>query len=142
MTKICKIEVCQGSESLKKHYAEHPERASRHSEFMKSIRHAGNFKKGVPSWNKGKELPKRSGENHHNWKGGTTRPSKLERVKFQQSIQQLVFQRDDYTCQICDQHGGYLQVDHIKSWAKHPELRLELDNCRTLCMACHYYLTF
>ena len=26
-----------------------------------------------------------------------------------------VFQRDNYTCQMCDQYGGYLEVDHIKS---------------------------
>ena len=43
---------------------------------------------------------------------------------------------------MCDQVGGSLSVDHIKSWANYPELRFREDNCRTLCMACHYYITF
>jgi len=45
--------------------------------------------------------------------------------------------RDDYVCQICFVRGGVLQVDHIKPWAKFPELRLELTNGRTLCVSCH-----
>lgn len=76
------------------------------------------------------------------WKGGVTPESKLERRKFQQAVQPLVFKRDSYTCQMCNQVGGYLQVDHIKSWADYPDLRFDLDNCRTLCMACHYFVTF
>jgi 5-methylcytosine-specific restriction endonuclease McrA len=50
---------------------------------------------------------------------------------------EAVFKRDDYTCQMCDQHGGYLEVDHIKSWSQYPELRLAIDNGRTLCRPCH-----
>lgn len=29
-----------------------------------------HFKKGQPSWNKGKKFPQRSGDKHPNWKGG------------------------------------------------------------------------
>ena len=82
------------------------------------------------------------GAEHHNWKGGITSEDKKLRSKFQQYTQQLVFQRDNYTCQICDAYGSPIQVDHIKSWAKYPELRFDMTNCRTLCMACHYYITF
>lgn len=73
---------------------------------------------------------------------GVTAESRLERVKFRKTIQPLVLARDNFTCQFCDQYGGYLQVDHIKGWADYPELRFEMNNCRTLCMACHYYITF
>lgn len=48
-----------------------------------------------------------------------------------------VFSRDDFTCQICYIKGYRLHADHIKSWAKYPELRFELSNGRTLCEACH-----
>lgn len=48
-----------------------------------------------------------------------------------------VFARDDYTCQLCGIRGGYIEADHIKSFAKHPELRFELSNGRTLCRPCH-----
>ena len=48
-----------------------------------------------------------------------------------------VFQRDDFTCQGCGKRGGFLHADHIKNFAHHPELRLELSNGRTLCVPCH-----
>lgn len=68
--------------------------------------------------------------------------SKRERGRFRREMQKKVFERDNYTCQICGERGGDLQVDHIQSWADYPELRFKMDNCRTVCMSCHYYLTF
>lgn len=95
---------------------------------------------------RGKPLPnrkgKKAGPEHWNWQGGITAPNDRDRVKFKRSTLKKVLVRDDYTCQVCSQRGGYLQVDHIKSWKDYPQLRFDLDNCRTLCMACHYYVTF
>lgn len=48
-----------------------------------------------------------------------------------------VFERDDYSCQVCRVRGGYLEADHIKPWAYFPDLRFELSNGRTLCRPCH-----
>lgn len=48
-----------------------------------------------------------------------------------------VFERDNYTCQICGIRGVYLEADHIKPFAYFPELRLTLENGRTLCRPCH-----
>lgn len=86
--------------------------------------------------------PSTFGETHWNWKGGISSEDKKERLKFRNTMHQLILARDNYTCQVCDQYGGSLQIDHIKKWSEHPDLRFEIDNCRTLCMACHYYVTF
>jgi hypothetical protein len=82
------------------------------------------------------------GSNNPRWKGGITSASRAERIKFRLTMQKLVFERDGYTCVECKVSGNALQVDHIKSWAKHPELRFTMDNCQTLCMKCHYKKTF
>lgn len=154
-----------------KFYAENPDRPKRRVSPEKRAALKGrrmntghtHFKKGFTPWNKGtKGLMKawnrgipmsddmrdklsraHIGKRPWNKVGdGITAKSKAERVRFRETLQALVFQRDDYTCQICDHNGGNIQVDHIKSWTDHPELRFELTNCRTLCMACHYYVTF
>lgn len=48
-----------------------------------------------------------------------------------------IYERDDYTCQFCGERGVELNADHIKPFARFPELRLSLDNGRTLCVICH-----
>lgn len=51
---------------------------------------------------------------------------------------EAVFKRDNYTCRFCKRpKGGNLQADHIKPFAIYPELRLSIDNGRTLCGECH-----
>lgn len=76
------------------------------------------------------------------WKGGITPFNRLERIRFQHSMQKQVFERDNYTCQMCGKRGVDLQVDHIQPWKDFIELRFSMDNCRTLCAKCHYKITF
>ena len=120
---------------------------------MKGRHPRSEFKKGttpwnkgtiglIKAWNKGKKMPSMVGENNPNWKGGITTDDRKERVRFRKTVQMRIFARDNYTCQVCDEYGANIHVDHIKSWAEYPELRFEESNCRTLCMACHYYVTF
>jgi hypothetical protein len=49
----------------------------------------------------------------------------------------LVFERDDYTCQMCGERGKELNAHHIKKWPECIELRTELKNGITLCKECH-----
>ena len=84
----------------------------------------------------------KKGKDHWNWQGGISSKNDLERARFKQIVQKKVLERDNYTCQMCDERGGYLQVDHIQSWSEYVELRFDMKNLRTLCMDCHYLVTF
>lgn len=48
-----------------------------------------------------------------------------------------VYERDQWTCQICSQVGGKLEADHIKPFSLFPELIFNINNGRTLCKGCH-----
>lgn len=126
------------------------------------------FKKGCASFNKGKtfsletrrkmsEIAKGrifsletrrklseavKGNKSYSWKGGVTPESKIQRNKFRQTILTQVLERDNYTCQICGKRGVNLHVDHIQPWAEYVEGRFDMNNCRTLCVSCHYEVTW
>ena len=79
-----------------------------------------------------------TGSKHGNWKGGIT----PENVSIRKSIKykqwrELVFERDDYTCQDCGQKGYSLRAHHIHDFASNNNLRLDIDNGITLCDKCH-----
>jgi ribosomal protein L37AE/L43A len=83
-------------------------------------------------------LPKpKYGKDHPNWTGGGTKRHRLMGRKKYILWRTAVFMKDDYTCQKCGARGKYMQADHIKPWAKYPELRYAIDNGRTLCVECH-----
>jgi hypothetical protein len=95
-------------------------------------------KNAVPAWNKGKSFPQFQGENSVNWKGGITAVNQRIRTSAPyRNWRKKVFERDNYTCQECKGSGVTLQADHIKPFAFFPELRLVIENGRTLCVLCH-----
>lgn len=114
---------------------------------------SGQFKKGEISWHKGKtgvysketiekfrqsHVGKLTKEKNPRWKGGITSENHKIRSSFEYNCwRRAVFERDKYTCIWCGQIGGKLQADHIKPFALFPELRLAIDNGRTLCKKCH-----
>jgi len=78
------------------------------------------------------------GEKNYNWKDGISRTnSHLRKLSEYKEWRKWVFERDNFTCQICKKRGGKLNADHIRPFATFPELRLELSNGRTLCIPCH-----
>ena len=79
------------------------------------------------------------GDKCHFWRGGLTDENRGHRNSVYYALwREKVFERDNWTCQICNVRGGViLNADHIKPWSKFPELRFELSNGRTLCLDCH-----
>jgi 5-methylcytosine-specific restriction endonuclease McrA len=84
----------------------------------------------------------RKDSSNPNWRGGKTE----ERQKLMSQIEykewrESIYNRDNYTCQMCGTRGGPLEADHIKPWFLYPEFRYDLTNGRTLCRSCHRSLT-
>ncbi len=113
------------------------------------------FARGQTPWNKGKQ----------NWRAGyrhsdETKCRMSEALKRDQATcvtpehyrirrsteyrlwRKAVFERDNYTCQMCGARSVAgkrvrLEADHILPFAFYPDKRFDLDNGRTLCESCH-----
>ncbi len=73
------------------------------------------------------------------WKGFTTPENKRLVASPEYKIwQQTVFKRDNFTCQLCNDHGCPLAAHHIYPKAKYPDRVLDVDNGVTLCNLCHH----
>lgn len=118
-------------------------------------------KMGRVSWNKGEKSPIECREckqsflvypyevregrrycsrpcmNKHRDQGKTDAAKKIRMSRPYRAWRIAVFERDHYTCVHCYKRGGILNADHIKPFAKFPELRLDISNGRTLCEPCH-----
>jgi hypothetical protein len=101
--------------------------------------------KGRTVWNKGKPVLKTRGKNHWKWKGGITEINHKIKLSLEYKLwRKSVFERDNYTCQVCKykshtsiNNKSDIQVHHIKPFAYFPNLRLEITNGITLCISCH-----
>jgi rubrerythrin len=79
------------------------------------------------------------GEKNVNWKGGVTPLNeKIRKSPTYKEWRKAVFERDNYTCQMCGKKGGKLHAHHIRLFSEYPELRFEVNNGLTLCKnPCH-----
>ena len=78
------------------------------------------------------------GKGNPNWKGGTygtERHKLMGRIEYS-NWRKAVFERDNYTCVLCNKKGGNLIGDHIKPYYTNPELVFDVNNGRTLCQDC------
>ena len=80
------------------------------------------------------------GNNHPNWVDGGKHEDYLNHLRKTpewKSWREQVFQRDDYTCQLCGEKGIELHPHHIKQKCDFPDLIFEVANGITLCRDCH-----
>jgi len=93
------------------------------------------------------------GSKNGNWKGGSNRPlAKLIRESYKYRMwRSAIFERDNWTCQTCNERGCRLEAHHIKRFARilkdsnitsvEQSLACDelwmIDNGVTLCLGCH-----
>ena len=110
-------------------------------------------RKGSLAGNK-KKSERMQGSNHWNWRGGITELNHRIRNCFKyRQWRSDIFQRDNFTCVLCNKRGGWLEVDHFPKMfsAIIREYRIEsfeqaieceelwsINNGRTLCEKCHH----
>ena len=96
----------------------------------------------IKLWQDPEYRKKRTGPNHHWWKGGITKRqealARALRVELRKWAK-AVLERDNYICQECGQRFEkvFLHAHHIKSISKYPSLVLDISNGITLCKKCH-----
>lgn len=89
---------------------------------------------------KGKKHINQSGEKHWNWKGGKIKYDKRVRGQIEYKIwRDLVYERDNWTCQKCLIRGVELNPHHILNYSDNEDLRFNIDNGITFCRKCHYH---
>jgi len=90
-----------------------------------------------------KSLLGKTGELSRNWKGGVNPiNNSIRRRKIYKEWRKMVYERDNYTCQICGIRGIELHANHIKKFSDYPDLRFEINNGITLCKRCHQLVTW
>lgn len=79
----------------------------------------------------------KSGETSPAWKGGKAAHRLRTQYKGALAVwRKAVYKRDNYTCQGCGAKNN-IQAHHIKPVSEYPELGLDIDNGKTLCITCH-----
>lgn len=82
------------------------------------------------------------GEACHSYKDGRLAERRDQRLSIEYKRWRYdVYLRDGFACRHCgDDRGGNLHAHHVKAFADHPDLRLDVDNGITLCEPCHWAL--
>jgi len=100
----------------------------------------GDSNRGIKNGMYGKGYKQR-GKNNPNWKGGKVPENAMIRgSKEYKEWRQEVYERDDYTCQICNARGVPLIAHHLFGFANFLALRFSIWNGITLCEKCHYWV--
>jgi len=79
------------------------------------------------------------GENSPAWKPSLTKEDRIKRRTLPENREfvEKCLKRDGYTCRICKEIGGRLEVHHLYGYAKYKNKRFDTTNGIVLCKNCH-----
>ena len=120
--KLSMVGKVVSKETREKMSMAHKGKSKPHSE--ESKKKMSISRKGRTPWNKGIGTK-------------TADSKKMKSSKEYVIFRKACFERDNYTCVFCGEKGKVLNMDHIKPFSLFQELRMALDNVRTLCHPCH-----
>ena len=81
--------------------------------------------------------PVRKGKDNNMWKGGITPINQAIRTSTKyKKWRESIFERDNYTCQICNKRGVSLRAHHIKLFCDFENWRMVPFNGITICKKC------
>ena len=81
-----------------------------------------------------------SGERHWKYNPNLTKEERGKRDMFNGELRkwrETIFKRDNYICQICNNHSHKLNAHHLYSWNAYKEKRFSAENGVTLFSECH-----
>jgi hypothetical protein len=79
------------------------------------------------------------GVSREEWDGFMNRSDDLYYSQKYKQWRTSVYERDDYTCQLCGERGNTLNGHHIYKVSDYPDLIFEINNGITLCYDCHFH---
>jgi hypothetical protein len=107
---------------------------------LTGYKHTSEARKNMSRANMGnKSTLGKYGPESNAWKGGKTKEyRRLRNRRDWKEWREAVYQRDNYTCQKCQNGGVHLHPHHILNQCQFTDKVFDLDNGITLCKDCHY----
>ncbi|NCU28786.1 MAG: hypothetical protein EOM85_03910 [Candidatus Moranbacteria bacterium] len=78
------------------------------------------------------------GEKNPMWRGGTTTFRQKLCKEITAELRRSIYQRDSFSCRLCNETGGKLTLHHIIPIWQDNSLNIEPSNLITLCKQCHH----
>lgn len=109
-----------------------------HEDYLQKIANATNYGFTCRKCENERAGMERRGANNRFWKGGINGENDTLRHRSEyKNWRDLIYNRDNYTCQCCGKAGGRLNAHHIYPFSDYEDLRYSVDNGLTLCENCH-----
>lgn len=80
-----------------------------------------------------------TGKDHYRYNSNLTEEDRVKRRSFTKypNWRRKIFERDGFTCQLCNLKKRNLNAHHLDGWNWAKEKRFDLENGVTLCVSCH-----